>query len=42
MLEGVKGNVELIEVLLALNNIPQLFEGPSGAVIGNIQVMNPY
>ena len=42
MLEGYKGNVELMETILALNNIPQLFEGPSGAVIGNIQVMNPF
>ena len=42
MLDGKKGNVELIETILALNNIPQLFEGDSGAVIGNIQVMNPF
>lgn len=42
MLEGYKGNIEIMEVMLALNNIPSLFEGESGAVIGNIQIMNPF
>ena len=40
MLDGHKGNIEIMEVVQALNNIPGLCE--SGAVIGNIQVINPY
>jgi len=40
MLDGYKGNIEIMEVVQALNNIPGLCE--SGAVIGNIQVINPY
>lgn len=43
MLDGYKGNVELIETMLVLNNIPGLFtKDYSGAVIGDIQVMNSY
>lgn len=43
MLEGYNGNVELMEAVLVLNNIPGLFQGDySGAVIGNIQVMNSF
>lgn len=43
MLEGYKGNIELIETMLVLNNIPGLFKGEySGAVIGEMQVMNSY
>ena len=43
MLEGYQGNVELIETLLLLNNIPLLFQGSySGAVIGDIQVVNSF
>ena len=43
MLEGYKGNIELMETMLVLNNIPGLFtQGYSGAVIGDIQVMNSY
>jgi hypothetical protein len=42
MLDGKKGNIELMEVMLALNNIPGIFEGDTGIVVGNIQVMNPF
>ena len=43
MLEGYQGNIELMETLLVLNNIPQLFSGTySGAVIGDIQVANSF
>ena len=43
MLDGYKGNVELMETMLVLNNIPGLFtEDYSGAVIGDIQVMNSF
>ena len=43
MLDGYKGNIELLETVLVLNNIPGLFtQGYSGAVIGDIQVMNSY
>ena len=37
MVEGVQGNVELIETLLAINQI----KGLEGHTIGNIQVVNP-
>jgi len=40
MLDGYKGNIELMETILALNNIPTLFNGKT--VIGNIQVINPF
>jgi hypothetical protein len=37
MLEAYRGNIELIETMLVLNNIPMLFEGEySGAIMGNI------
>lgn len=39
MLEGYKGNIEIMEIVQALNNIPGLFDN---AIIGNIQVINPY
>lgn len=39
MLDGYKGNIELMEVALALNNAPKAFED---IVIGNIQVINPF
>lgn len=43
MLDGYKGNIELMETMLVLNNIPGLFtDDYSGAVIGDIQVMNSY
>lgn len=43
MLDGYKGNIELMETVLVLNNIPGLFtDGYSGAVIGDIQVMNSF
>ena len=43
MLGCYNGNIELIEALQVLNNIPSLFQGPySGAIIGNIQVVNSY
>lgn len=43
MLEGYNGNVELMEAVLVLNSIPGLFQGEySGAVVGNIQVMNSF
>jgi len=43
MLDGYKGNIELMEAMLVLNNIPGLFtDDYSGAVIGDIQVMNSY
>ena len=43
MLDGYKGNIELMETVLVLNNIPGLFtKDYSGAVIGDIQVMNSY
>ena len=43
MLDGYEGNIELLETVLVLNNIPGLFnEDYSGAVIGDIQVMNSY
>ena len=43
MLDGYKGNIELLETVLVLNNIPGFFtKDYSGAVIGDIQVMNSY
>ena len=37
MLEGYKGNIELMEAVLVLNKIPGLFtDDYSGAVIGDI------
>lgn len=39
MLESVNGNIELMEAMLVLNNMPELFEG--NALVGNVQVMNP-
>lgn len=43
MLQGYKGNMELIETMLVLNNIPQLFMGDySSAVVGDIQVINSF
>ena len=43
MLEAYRGNIELIETMLVLNNIPMLFEGEySGAIMGNIQVLNSF
>ena len=43
MLQGYKGNMELIETMLVLNNIPQLFMGEySSAVVGDIQVINSF
>jgi len=37
MLDGYKGNIELLETVLVLNNIPGLFtQGYSGAVIGDV------
>lgn len=43
MLQGYVGNIELIETMLALNNIPQLFMGEySSAVIGDIQIINSF
>lgn len=43
MLEGYKGNIELMETILVLNNIPGLFtDGYSGAVIGDVQIINSF
>ena len=43
MLQAVNGNIEMIEAMLVLNNIPSLFTGEySGAIIGGIQVMNSW
>lgn len=43
MLQAYKGNIEMIETMLLLNNIPALFKGEySSAVVGNIQVINSF
>ena len=43
MLQGYRGNMELIETMLVLNKIPQLFLGEySGSVVGNVQVINSF
>jgi len=43
MLDGYKGNIELMETVLVLNNIHGFFtDDYSGAIIGDIQVMNSY
>lgn len=39
MLQGANGNMELMEAMLVLNNIPDLFR--DNAMVGNIQVLNP-
>lgn len=39
MLQSINGNIELMETMLVLNNIPELFE--NNALVGNIQVINP-
>lgn len=39
MLQSVNGNIELMETMLVLNNIPELFDG--NALVGNVHVMNP-
>jgi hypothetical protein len=37
MLDGYKGNIELLETVLVLNNVPGFFtDDYSGAVIGDI------
>lgn len=38
VLEGIKGNVELMQIMLAINGS----KGFDSAAIGNIQVINPY
>ena len=43
MLQGYRGNMELIETMLVLNQLPMLFSGEySSAVIGNVQVINSF
>lgn len=43
MLNAYNGNIELIEAMQVLNNIPSLFQGVySGAIVGNIQVINSW
>ena len=37
--DGLTGNIELMEAMLVLNNIPQLFE--ENAVLGEVSVYNP-
>lgn len=42
MLKGITGNVELMETIVALNELPSLFQGQyANAIIDNIQVINP-
>ena len=40
-LESVQGNIEMMEVMFAINSIPSLFVENS-AIVGNIVVLNPY
>lgn len=43
MLQDAEGNREIIETLLMLNTMPTIFSGTyNGAVVGNIEVINPY
>lgn len=39
ILQSVDGNIEMIEAMLVLNNIPELFE--QNALVGEIKCMNP-
>ena len=38
-LDSCQGNIELMEIMAALNTIPSMFDN---AIIGNISVINPY
>lgn len=40
MMESVNGNIELMEAMLVLNNLPNLFE--ENAIVGEINVYNPF
>lgn len=43
ILQDAEGNRELIETMLFLNTVPTLFSGTyNGAVVGNIEVINPF
>lgn len=43
MLNSTNGNIEAIEAVLALNNLPSIFQGSRGnLVIGRIKIINPY
>lgn len=43
ILKDAEGNRELIETMLFLNTIPSIFSGQyNGAIVGNIQVINPF
>lgn len=43
MLQDAEGNRELIETLLMINTMPTIFSGTyNNAVVGNIEVINPY
>lgn len=43
MLEAVNGNIELIETMLVLNNLPTLFSGEyANGVIGHVNVLNSW
>ena len=40
MMESVNGNIELMEAMLVLNNLPSLFE--ENAIVGEVSVYNPF
>lgn len=40
ILESVTGNIELMEAMLVLNNLPQLFQ--ENAIVGEVNVYNPF